>query len=148
MALSQSERLRAVIKWYSGQTRLTHKKISEALGYSNETFFSQMLNGHKEIPKALPGKVAALDPRINPAFLAGESDEMLVPGNGQPEPGTLLQRQRTGGKDSQGGIYIPAELAQVFRDLSDTVRSQQETISLLVKATVETISSTNKKDAM
>lgn len=54
MALSQSERLRAVIKWYSGQTRLTHKKISEALGYSNATFFSQMLNGHKEIPKALP----------------------------------------------------------------------------------------------
>ena len=148
MALSQSERLRAVIKWYSGQTRLTHKKISEALGYSNETFFSQMLNGHKEIPKALPGKVAALDPRINLSFLLGESDEMLVPGNGQPEPGTLLQRQRTGGKDSQGGIYIPVELAQVFRDLSDTVRSQQETISLLVKATVETISSTNKKDAM
>lgn len=147
MVLSQNERIRAVVKWYSGVSHLTQKKIGEGLGYPNEFIFSQILNGHKGIPKALPGKIAALDERINPLFLIGESDEMLKQGNEQPNPDSLIKKAlEPKPRMDQPGVFLPSEMVQMFTDLSATVRSQQETISLLVKAAVG--EAAPKKDAM
>lgn len=45
-------RLRAVIKWYAAESGKTQQEIAESLGYSNQSFFSQVLNGYKDIPRA------------------------------------------------------------------------------------------------
>ena len=135
MVLSASERLKAVVKWYSGQTGKTQRQIGESIGYPREAIFSQFLNGHKEIPKALPSKIASLDPRINIAFLMGESEEMLLPSNVQPDARDYLNKPAP--SKSSSGVFLPAEVVAMFTELSATVRSQQETINLLVRAAVK-----------
>ena len=133
MDLSAADRLKAVVKWYSGQTGKTQREIGASIGYPKDTVFSQFLNGHKEIPKALPAKIAALDPRINIGFLKGESEEMLLPGNVQPRP-DLISVPASAKKT---GVFLPNELVQMFSDLSAAVRSQQETIAALVKSSLK-----------
>lgn len=132
MDFSGAERIKAVVKWYSGQTGKTQREIGGSIGYPKDSIFSQFLNGHKEIPKALPEKIASLDPRINIDYLTGDSDDMLLPGNVQPVPGELVKRTEKPTKQTSG-VYLPTELVQMFSDLSAAVRSQQETIDYLIK---------------
>lgn len=132
MDFSGADRLKAVVKWYSGLTGKTQREIGASIGYPKDTVFSQFLNGHKEIPKALPGKIASLDPRINIDFLTGDSDDMLLAGNAQPAPGELVKRPAKPTKDPSG-VFLPKEVVQMFSDLSAAVRSQQETIDYLIK---------------
>lgn len=80
--MTHSERLRLVVKWLTAERAKSQQEIGEALGYPNGSYFSQLLNGRKPIAASLDAKLASLDPRINPAFLAGQSSEMLLTGRG------------------------------------------------------------------
>ncbi len=142
MVLSQAERARIVVKWYAQKEGIPMSKVGETLGYTNASAFSQVLNGKKKIPESLLPRLASLDPNINPDFILGNSNDMLINGD---------DRDTFNGEDDKprvasGGVFLPAELVSMFRDLSATVRSQQETISLLVKAAVG--EAAPKKDAM
>lgn len=138
--MTHHERLRLVVKWLTSELGKSQQEIGDAVGYPNGSYFSQLLNGRKQIAASLDGKLAALDPRINPAFLSGESSEMLVPpGEGRPispestrkpAPGDCATRPAKAAKSP--GIFVPAELAQMVADLSATVRDQQRTIGTLV----------------
>ena len=144
MVMTHSERLRLVVKWLTAELGKSQQEIGEALGYPNGSYFSQLLNGRKQIAASLDGKIAALDPRINPAFLSGESSEMLLaPGESRPispestrktAPGDYATRSAKAAKTA--GIFVPAELAQMVADLSATVRDQQRTIGALVETFV------------
>ena len=138
--MTHSERLRLVVKWLTAERAKSQQERGEALGYPNGSYFSQLLNGRKPIAASLDAKLAALDPRINPAFLAGQSSEMLLTGADTPSfsvesprkdpPGDYAPRTLKAPKSP--GIFVPAELAQMFSDLSTTVRDQQRTIGALV----------------
>lgn len=129
MVLSRSDRCRMVVKWLSEQRKIPMSKVGELIGYNNASSFSQVLNDKRDIPSTLPARIASLDPRINIDFLTGESDEMLLPGNTQPETDELAKRQP---KTLESGVYMPHELLQMFADLSSTVRDQQQLISTLI----------------
>ena len=129
-------RLRAVIKWYAAESGKTQQEIAESLGYSNQSFFSQVLNGYKDIPKALPGKIVELDKRLNIDYINGISEDMLLPGNVQPNIDNYIKQPKPQKEGSSSGVILPGNFIQMFSDLSATVRSQQETISLLVRATL------------
>lgn len=130
MVLSQAERARVVVKWYAQKHNLPMSKVGELLGYTSASAFSQVINGDKRVPESLPERLAALDPAINPEFVRGGSNDMLLDDTGQAR----AQAQPT--RQPAEGFFIPAGLAGMFADLSATVRSQQETIALLVKAAV------------
>lgn len=138
--MAPEKRLSAVVKWLSVQTGKKQKEIGQMVGYSNESSWSQLLTGKKDIPKAVPARVAELDPRINIAFLTGESDTMLIERDNSAQG--AQEEPQTGRPDTSStqpvntpksaGIFVPAELAQMVTDLSATVREQQRIIGSLV----------------
>lgn len=131
MVLQQSDKVRVVVKWLAEQKKVSMSQIGEMIGYTSASAFSQVLNGKKKIPPSLPARIAALDPRVNIDFLEGDSQEMILGAEEPPVP-EIDKRYKP-----REGVYIPPELIQAFNDLSAALRSQQETISLLIKSTIE-----------
>jgi len=141
MVLTLAERARLVLRFLMGQTKKTQAEIAQELGYGNVTVLSQYINGKKKMPKDLPARIAALDPRINVAFLTGNSDEMMIsPQEGQETPQISTNDPSDGksftnpGKCPENGIFVPAELVQMISDLSATIKDQQSIIKTLVEA--------------
>lgn len=126
MDLSVSERAKIVARYLSQKEKITMAKVGQKMGYTNRAAFSSVLNGLKKMPASFCDRLAALDPEINPDFLSGKTDEMLRPDN---EPALFSQRAP---KEQPSGIYLPLELVKLFTNMSDTIRSQQETILQLV----------------
>ena len=122
MALSTSNRAKIVVRYLAQKGSVTQAQIGQKLGYTNRSAFSAVLSGLKPMPRDFCEKLAAIDPEINPAFLSGESNDMLLPGRVQDVPV----------EPKQIGVFLPIEMVQMFTDLSATVRSQQETIRILV----------------
>lgn len=124
MELTLPERAKLVVRYLSQKLGVTQAEIGEKMGYSNRSAFSAVLNGLKVLPAKFGERLAALDAEINPDFLAGSSDKML-----RSEPSALEALKQ---QDRPSGVYLPLELVKMFTDLSETVRSQQETIRVLV----------------
>ena len=130
MQLSPAERAQAVVRYLAKKFGVTQAQIGERIGYTNKSALSAVLNGGKILPKKFGEKLAALDPDININFLAGTSDTMLLSDIQDASP---KETPAVAGPQSPAtGIYIPRELAQMFSDLSAAVRSQQETIRMLL----------------
>lgn len=127
MDLSASERAGIVVRYLAKKNGVTQFEIGQKMGYTNKSAFSALLGGHKSIPEHFAERIVSLFPEINRAFLTGESDDMLLPGYEQPVIEEKLSQQ-----EQRRGVYLPLELVKMFTDLSDTIRSQQETIRLLV----------------
>lgn len=137
-----ANRLRTAVQWVVGETNKSQQEVGEILGYPNSSYFSQILSGRKPIAASLGDKLCALDPRINPDFLTGESNVMLIGGEeAAPAPADLTQSAgagdlptRTARPAKSAGIFVPAELAQMVTDLTATVREQQRIIGTMVDA--------------
>lgn len=127
MDLSLADRAKIVAQYLSNKKGITQAQLGEKMGYSNRSAFSAVLNGLKTMPANFCERLTSLDPVINPDFLSGKSDEMLRPESGQPPVPELSFKQ-----PAASGVYLPLELVKLFTNLSDTIRSQQETIRLLV----------------
>ena len=144
MTLTLADRAKIVVRYLAKKQGVTQSKIGQMIGYNNKTAFSGVLNGLKTMPKKFGEKLAALDPEINPAFLDGSSEEMLLDTSEQPAMPEKFINQASMARPSvqtvkPGSIVIPPELAQMFTQLStmifsqqETIHSQQETIRLLV----------------
>ena len=130
MDLTRSDRCRMAVKWIAEQKKIPMSQVGELIGYNNASSFSQVLNSKRGVPSTFPDRIASLDSRINVDFLLGESDDMLLPGNAQPDAEELARPQRIA---RPPGVYMPPELLQMFADLSSTVRDQQHLISTLLK---------------
>lgn len=128
MQLTPAERAQAVVKYLAKKLGVTQYQIGERIGYTNRSALSAVLTGAKTLPQNFGGKLAALDPEINPAFLSGESDEMLRDG---PQPFVMESPSRNA--EGAAGIFLPVEVVQMFTDLSAAVRSQQDTIRMLLE---------------
>lgn len=113
------ERIRAVVRWLSGQTGKKQEEIGRELGYSDKASFSAILGGHASVPKRLPLAVAALDPRINLDYILGKSDEMLLPGSPSSAPDVVL---------SGAAMKLLSDMMATIRSQQETIRLQQETI--------------------
>lgn len=129
MDMTQAERAQAVVRYLAKKTKKTQFEIGQELGYTNKSSFSALMNGKTPVPKQFPQRLAALDPSINLDFLLGESDEMLLPGHDQPAVQPTGPSSRPSG---QQGLWIPMELVKMFTDMSATIRSQQDTIRVLI----------------
>ena len=126
MDLTPSERAQAAVRYLAKKNGLTQAQIGQKIGYTNKSALSSVLNGLRPLPAKFGEKLIALDPSINPAFLSGESDEMLLPGSDQPFVPPVPGRGVSGGP---AGVFISSEqLLQMLTTLTDAVRSQQETI--------------------
>ena len=124
MELLPNERAQAVVRYLAKKNSTSQKQVGLRLGYTNKSALSAVLNGSKPLPEKFCAKLAALDPSINPDFLAGTSDEMLRPGFDQPAIQPTGARQVT-----PSGVLIPYDqLLQMLSSLSQDVSSQQETI--------------------
>lgn len=106
------ERVRAVVRWLSGQTGKKQEEIGRELGYSDKSAFSAVVNGYTPVPKRLPMALAALDPRINLDYLLGKSDDMLL------------------GSSPSDDVVLSGAAMKLLSDMMATIRSQQETIRL------------------
>lgn len=121
------ERVRAVVRWLSGQTGKKQEEIGRELGYTDKTAFSAVVNGKTPVPKRLPLALAALDPRINIDYLLGKSDDMLA-GNSSPDP----------------DVTLTGTAMKLLTDMMATIRSQQETIRLQQETILQGVSMQKK----
>ena len=126
MGLSQSERAKIVVRYLAQKAGIKQFDIGRKMGYTNKSAFSSVIGGEKVLPRKFCERLAALDPEINPDFIIGKSDEMLRQGAEQPFVPELSFKQ-----PASSGVYLPLELVKLFTNLSDTIRSQQETIRIL-----------------
>lgn len=122
MDLTPAERAQNVVRYLAKKLQVNQAEIGQKVGYGNRQAFSAVINGKVPFPPSLSERIAALDPEINPAYLYGSSDVML-----------LAEVEPEAPKEKLVGVFIPGELVQMFTDLSATVRSQQETIRLLME---------------
>ena len=139
MILTLAERARAVVQYLAGQTGKQQYEIGQLVGFNNRSAFSQILNGHKDMPNTMPERLSALDPRINIAYLTGESDEMLLPPHTGRETPQISTNDPSDGKSPtekvncpKDGVFVPSELVQMISDLSATIKDQQKMIRALV----------------
>lgn len=141
MPLSQAQRVQAVVQYLSRTRGVTQQEIGQELGYMNRSYFSQLINGQKNsFKKSFLDGLVAMDPEINPEFLTGQSNEILLPGNQQPTIYPTgwgsdavkvdVPQPQPQPKGQQPGIFLPNEILQFVSDLSATIRSQQETIRM------------------
>lgn len=126
MDFSPSGRAKIVVQYVAQKQKITMAKVGQKMGYTNRSAFSAVINGLKVMPMNFVERLAALDPDINPDFLTGTSDEMLLSEHERPATPELFPRQ-----GAASGVYLPLELVTLFTNLSDTIRSQQETIRAL-----------------
>ena len=131
MELTLPERAKLVVRYLSQKLGVTQAEIGEKMGYSNRSAFSAVLNGLKVLPVKFGEKLASLDDEINPDFLSGSSDKMLRSETTQPPVLDVLKQQ-----ERPSGVYLPLELVKMFTDMSETIRSQQEAIKVLVSRKV------------
>ena len=125
MELLPHERAQAVVRYLAKKNGITQAQVGLRLGYTNKSALSGVLTGSKRLPEKFGEKLAALDPSINPDFLTGASDEMLLPGYDQPAI------QPTGAQQQAApvGVVVPYDqLLKMLASLSEAVSSQQETI--------------------
>lgn len=128
MDLSPAERARIVVRYLAKKSGITQAQVGQKMGYTNKSAFSAVINAQKTLPVKFGERLAALDPEINPDFLSGKSDEMLRPEYAQPTIPEIFEKQH----ERPSGVYLPLELVKMFTALSETLRSQQETIRMLV----------------
>ena len=126
MGFSQSERAKIVVRYLAKKQGITLFEVGQRMGYTNKSAFSSVIGGQKDLPRNFADRLTKVFPEINPAFITGKSDEMLRPGYDQPQVPELM-----GAQGQTSGVYLPLELVKLFTNLSDTIRSQQETIRLL-----------------
>ena len=127
MDLTHAERLKTVVRWLSVALGKTQAEIARDCGYENNTYFSQLLNGKKPIAASLDDKLAALHPDLNIEYLRGNSDDMFIPGSGQPSMPGLFAATKPSPKKEEG-VYVPAEFVQMITNLSNIIQGQQQTI--------------------
>lgn len=137
--LSQSERIRRLVKWLAKERKVPQRDIAKLMGYNNGASFSQVINGMRKLPPAFIPRLASLDPRINIEFLEGTSDEMLL---GDAEnPASEHSQPWHGYAETQyrrpAGIFVPPELAQMVTEMTTIIRDQQAMIHTFVDAWVK-----------
>lgn len=133
------ERAQAVVRYLAKKTGQNQYEIGRQIGYTNKSSFSMLLNGKSSFPETIPERLAALDPSINIDFLRGTSDKMLLNSDEQPlfvstDPDQAPEPSKP---PVPMGVYVPGELIQIMTDLGATIRSQQETIRILVSRSTD-----------
>lgn len=128
MDLTPAERAQYIVRYLAKKKGITQAQVGELIGYSNKSALSAVLSGKKQMPRKFGAKLAELDPEINLEFLDGNSNEPFRDGAQLPFPKESEKKAIS----RPAGLFIPAELIQLFTDQATTIRSQQETIRLLV----------------
>lgn len=137
--MKKHERAQSVVRYLAKKLGRNQYEIGQMIGYMNKSSFSMLLNGKTSFPDNIPERLAALDPTINVEFLRGTSDRMLLGDGEQPlfvstDPDQVQQEPEPQKQPVPMGVFIPGELVRIMTDLGATIRSQQETIRLLVSA--------------
>lgn len=115
----RKNRYKILIRYAVGQgLAQTQKDLGKLLGYTNESSFSQIINGKVEIPKNFISKLKTLIPTLNEQWLLTGEGEMLVP----PSP--------AGPSDSAPSV---SALFDIIRSQQETIRSLSETVRQLAK---------------
>lgn len=76
--MTVNERIKIAIKWLIGVGKgSTQGDIGRLMGYSNKSAFSQVINGHVDLPGDFINRLCSLDGRLNNVWVECEAGEML-----------------------------------------------------------------------
>lgn len=79
------DRIKKAVKWLIGEGYAnSQKEVGKLLGYANESAFSQVLNGHVDLPVDFIHRLCALDSRINFLWIQKGEGQMLVESSTAP----------------------------------------------------------------
>lgn len=140
------ERIKTVIKWLIGTGYASNQKeVGELLGYTNESSFSQILNGKKTLPAKFIDKLLSIDSSLNKDWLLNGSGEMIK--NNITNDNTVQEPTIEYGKNKEDHIYETisnlsassnrdsisiAELIETTKKMADTADRNSRTLEKLV----------------
>lgn len=99
----------------------SQKELGIIMGYSNESSFSQVLNGKVDLPKNFIEKLISLDNCLNPDWIRTGNGEMLL-----PSPDAVSERRfdynpqgtsRQSTQQKNVNIIEPGDIASVYKAL-------------------------------
>jgi len=140
------ERIKTVVKWLIGAGYASNQKgVGELLGYTNESSFSQILNGKKTLPSAFIDKLLSVDSNLSKDWILTGEGEML--GN-KNTVDNIVQEPMVGyTKNKESHIYETlsnlsassnrdsisiAELIETTKKMADTADRNSRTLEKLV----------------
>ena len=101
----------------------SQKEIGTKMGYSNESSFSQVLNGKVDLPKNFIEKLISLDNHLNPDWIKTGKGEMLLPStDAVSERRFEYDPQGTSQRAAQPknvSIIEPGDITAVYKALLD-----------------------------
>lgn len=112
--------------------RITY--ILDDMGISARQFAMNLgINPH-QIYDIQRGKVASISSRLAD-MIVGKfpkyNKAWIITGIGEPSTSSCISEKNV----PENGLFVPAELVQMFGDMAATIRSQQETIRTLTSTT-------------
>lgn len=77
--MSVNKRIRAVVKWIIGQGLANNQEeVGKLLGYKNKSSFSQVLNGHVDLPSDFINRLMKINSSINKVWIETGNGSMLI----------------------------------------------------------------------
>lgn len=114
-------RIKKVVKWLIGEGYAnTQKEVGRLLGYANESAFSQVINGHTDLPADFLSRLCALDDRINILWVEhGEGPMLKASATAQVEPAPASP---AGAQPDM--VTIPREVWEVIRNQAASLQEK------------------------
>lgn len=145
------ERVRLVVKWLIGSGYANNQKeVGELLGYTNESSFSQILNGKKTLPIKFIDKLLSIDGNLSKDWLLSGKGEMIKDRNNSEKLSINNEVQEPMvdyGKKNEDHIYEAinnlsassnrdsisiSELIETTKKMADTAERNSRTLEKLV----------------
>lgn len=115
-------RIKKVVKWLIGEGYANNQKeVGRLLGYANESAFSQVLNGHVDLPADFIPRICSLDDRLNIVWLQSGEGEMLN-GNSKKQQAA----------EPAIAVNIPAEVWEVIKAQAFSLKTKDEQMGQLI----------------
>lgn len=132
--MDTTKEIATAVKRYLGGQCMTLKDAGDILGLGRSAVSNQ-LQGERPFGKATARRWAAAF-GFDPHYLRTGEGSLFA--GGQPAAAAPAPAPRTA--PASEDVVIPAAVADMYRDMSATILSQQETIQLLVRTSLQSAS--------
>ena len=128
------ERCRLAIGYLTNSMGVTQKEVGIKLGYNNESYFSQVLNGKTGNIKRLIDRIHDLNKNINKEWLTDGTGNMLLSDNRAMKNSTIVGQNIMGnGNNIQHNDASISDLLKIHMDYIEMIKQKDIQINQLIE---------------
>lgn len=142
--MSKLDRLQKIVFFLIKDVKIvkSQKDLMSKLGYKNETYMSQIMNGHVHMPHNIGYKLKGIYPQLNLDWLEDGSGTMLISGAGEPMPSAPHQITIGDGNVAASGqsninVNTPADYIELVRETQRQTSEMQKQSAEVLRQTAK-----------